>query len=66
MEKTNSYFVSLSCLSRSLKLPKDYLIELARKAEIPCLDVKGRFRFNLESVRQALDKLPEQGAKNEQ
>jgi len=66
MEKTNSYFVSLSCLSRSLKLPKDYLIQLAQKAEIPCLTVNGRFRFNISAVKQALDKLAEKGGYDEQ
>jgi hypothetical protein len=65
MEKTNSYFVSLSCLSSSLKLPKYYLIELALKGEIPCLAVKDRFRFNIVAVQQALDRLAEQGANND-
>jgi len=63
MEKTYSYFVSLSCLSSSLKLPKDYLIGLARKGKIPCLSVKGRFRFNPAAFQHALDKLAAKGDK---
>lgn len=65
MEKTDSYFVSLSCLSSSLKLPKDYLIGLAQKGEIPCLAVKGRFRFNPVAVQQALNSLAERGGHDE-
>ena len=64
MEKTNSYFVSLSCLSSNLKLPKDYLVQLARKGEIPCLAVNGRLRFNPAAVQQALDKLAARGERN--
>jgi hypothetical protein len=66
MEKINSYFVSLSCLSSSLKLPRDYLLQLARQGEIPCLTVKKQLRFNPVAVQRALDKLASERGQNEQ
>ena len=66
MEKTATYFVSLSRLSSSLKLPKDYLVRLAKKGEIPCLTVNSRLRFNPTAVQQELDKLAAKGRDNGQ
>jgi hypothetical protein len=57
-------FVSLSRLSSHFGLPERYLKELSDKGLIPCLNVNGRPRFNVEGVQTALDKLASKGASN--
>jgi hypothetical protein len=50
-------FISLTRLAEETSLPKAYLAELAEKGLIPALKVNGRLRFNLETVRNALNEL---------
>jgi excisionase family DNA binding protein len=55
-------FITLDRLATRLNLPKTYLVELAEHRTIPALNVNGRLRFNVESVRQALNELATKGA----
>ena len=47
-------FVSLECLSATLRLPRRYLRALAFAGEIPALRVSGRLRFHIGTVKAAL------------
>jgi excisionase family DNA binding protein len=60
----NEKFITTEKLSSRLGLPRDYILELAQRKEIPSLNVRGRYRFNPEAVQSALDKLAEQGVTN--
>jgi excisionase family DNA binding protein len=55
-------FYTLSAMAEQTGLSKDYLRELADQRKIPCLNVRGRRRFNPGAVQSALDRLAEQGA----
>ena len=57
MQKQTLHFISLTHLSSELKLPRDFIAELAKNGQLPSLNVKGRLRFNLETVKHALDNL---------
>jgi len=57
----NTKYISAEKLSARLGLPKVYILELAQQQKIPSLDVKGRLRFNFETVQNALSKLSEGG-----
>ena len=57
-------YISLEVLAVTLKLPQSFLRQLTEKKLIPFLDVNGRFRFNPETVQQALDDLARKGGEN--
>lgn len=59
-------YISLSHLTRKLRLPKLYIQQQAKAGIIPHLNINGRMRFQEQTVRQALDKLAGQGVSNEQ
>lgn len=58
-------YITLKGLSLTIGLPKTYLRKLAEKREIPCLDVGGRLKFNLEAVQRALSELAAKGGDDE-
>jgi hypothetical protein len=57
MRNITHNFISLEALAAELCLPKSYLKVLAAKKLIPSLNVNGRLRFNIVTVKQALDEL---------
>ena len=59
--ETNVYW-SLDALASELALPRSYLRELVSRGEIPFLRVRGRLRFDVQAVREALKRLAEQTA----
>ena len=59
-------YISLECLALQLALPKAYLRRLVEAGKLPYIDTgNGRLRFQEQAVRQALDKLAEQGVSND-
>lgn len=64
MEKLNSKFCSLGFISQETGLPQSFIRKLAEENKIPALSVNGRFRFNLEAVKQALANLAAKGNDN--
>ncbi len=50
-------YISLEILAAKLKLPQNYLRNLAESHQIPTLNVGSRLRFNPEAVQQALNKI---------
>ena len=57
-------YISLECLALQLALPKSYLRRLVDTGKLPYIDTgNGRLRFQERAVRQALNKIAEQGAK---
>ena len=62
MENENEKsYLPLVALAGTLNLPRTFLRELADQKKIPCLNVRGRLRFNPAAVKAALDKLAERG-----
>jgi excisionase family DNA binding protein len=60
-------YISLECLALQLALPKAYLRRLVDNGKLPYIDIgNGRLRFQEQAVRQALDRLAEQGRHDEQ
>jgi len=57
-------YITTEKLSTRLGLPREYILELARRKQIPALNIKGRMRFNPAAVQTALDRLAEQGGDN--
>ena len=55
-------YISLARLSRELKLPKAYLLDLADSGKIPCLRVNERYRFDVHQVTESLFCLAREGA----
>ena len=60
--ETNVYW-SLDGLASELALPRGYLRELVFRGEIPFLCVRGRLRFDVQAVREALKRVAEQTAR---
>lgn len=50
-------FVNLNVLAQDFGLPATYLRDLAMSRKIPCLNVRGKLRFDPDDVAVALDKL---------
>jgi len=50
-------FVNLNVLAQDFGLPAAYLRDLAISRKIPSLNVRGKLRFDPDSVTSALDKL---------
>ena len=59
--ETNVYW-SLDALASELALPRSYLRELVSRGEIPFLRVRGRLRFDVQAVREALKRVAVQTA----
>jgi hypothetical protein len=57
----NEKYITTEKLSTRLGLPREYLLGLAQRKQIPALSIKGRLRFNPAAVQSALDRLAEQG-----
>ena len=58
-------YVSLDHPAGSLGLPKSYLRELAIAGRIPCLNIRGRWRFEEAQVRAALREIADRAAEHQ-
>jgi len=61
MQMDSKKYISLSRMIAATKLPRGFLIDLVEAGKIPALLVGRQYRFNLEDVHAALQKLAESG-----
>jgi hypothetical protein len=61
----NKNLISISQLSRELKIPVVWLKLQADKGVLPCVDAGGKLLFNLQTVQKKLIELASKGVDNE-
>ena len=54
-------YYSLEAVAAKLNLPQTFIRQLADEKKIPCLNVRGRLRFNPAAVQAARDRIAEKG-----
>ena len=62
----NEKYIGLETLAIRLGLSQAYLKRQAESGKIPCLKVGSRLRFQLNTVRTALDKIEKQSIRESQ